>query len=90
MIKHTVSKQRFLNLATRETIVTADNRTFSEVMPLYGSFQCPYFEKIGETRFSREGSMDPSVPAAAVKIRAGTENQRTSATYTLLIYLPGT
>ena len=86
-IKSTANKQKFLNLTTRETIITRDIRAFSEVLPLYGSFRPPYFEKIGESRTSMEGELDPSIPAAAVKIRAGMENQRSSATYSLILYL---
>ena len=86
-IKSTASKQKFLNLTTRETIITKDIRAFSEVLPLYGSFQPPYFEKVGERRTSREGELDPSIPAAAVKIRAGVENKYSSATYSLVIFL---
>ncbi len=86
-IKPTTNKQKFLNLATRETIITENTRTFSEILPLYGNFKPPYFERVGERRLSKEGTMDPTLPAAAVKIRAGTEHQRSSATYTLIIYL---
>lgn len=86
-IKSTSSKQKFLNLVTRETIITKDTRAFSEVLPLYGVFKSPYFEKIGDQRFSIDGELETLRPAAAIKIRVGTENQRTSSTYSLIIYL---
>lgn len=87
-IKTTANKQKFLNLVTRETIIGDNVRSFSEVLPLYGCFQSPYFEKIGDKRQSREGDLDSSGPAAAVKIRAGTENKRSLVTYSLIIFLP--
>ena len=85
-IKSTNDKQKFLNLITRETIITEDVRAFSEILPLYGSFQSPFFEKIGEKRFYREGNLDITGPAAAVKIQVGSERKRPSVTYSLLIY----
>lgn len=86
-IKSTSNKQKFLNLVTRETIITKDTRAFSEVLPLYGDFKSPYFEKIGEERYAIDGELVAFRPAAAVKIRVGTENQRTSTTYSLIIFL---
>lgn len=87
-IKSTTERQKFLNLVTRETIIGENVRTFSEVLSVYGRFQSPYFEKIGDKRQSIVGDLDISGPAAAVKIRAGIENRRPLVTYSLIIFLP--
>lgn len=91
-IKHTSNEQKFLNLATQETIVTKDNRVFCTVLPIFGEFTCPYFERIGERSSSREGKINLSLPAAAVKIRIGYEQQNkyAAATYFLLLFSPNT
>lgn len=86
-IKATADKQKFMNLITRETIITEDVRAFSDILPLYGSFQPPFFEKSGCNRFCKDGFLDTTGPAAAVKIRVGSEKKRSSVTYSLLIYL---
>lgn len=86
-IKATSDIDKFMNLVTRETIITEGSYSFSEVLPLYGNFQSPYFEKAGDQRHAKDGNLDSSVSAAAVKIRVGMDNKHFSATYSLIIYL---
>lgn len=86
-IKSTSKKEKFLNLVTRETIISEESYSFSEVLPLYGNFISPYFEKTGKKRDRKDGYLDSSFSAAAVKIRVGMDNRRFSATYSLVIYL---
>lgn len=86
-IKSTTDKDKFMNYITREMIISDEKRMFSEVLPIYGQFQAPYFEKIGSDRRSVNGELDPSFSAAAIKIRAGIDNQRSSVTYSLILYM---
>lgn len=86
-IKSTTSRDKFLNLVTREKIITEDRKMICEVLPLYGSFQSPYFEKIGSHRRIEYGKLDPSFSAAAIKICAGKDALRSSVSYSLILYM---
>jgi len=86
-IKATTKFEKFMNLVTRETVITDDTRIISEVIPIYGRFRSPYFEKIGANRRSATGEIDPLFSAAAIKMRAGLDNQYSSVTYSLILYM---
>ena len=86
-IKSTTNREKFMNLVTREMIITDEIRSFTEILPIYGRFKSPYFEKTGSARRSASGSIDPTFPAAAVKMRVGIDNGYTSVTYSLILYM---
>lgn len=86
-IKATSNIEKFMNLVTRELIISDDSRIISEILPIYGSFDAPYFEKIGTERRIVQGNFNSSVPAAAIKIRVGVDGNYLSSTYSLIIFL---
>ena len=89
-IKCVSTSNRFLNMVTREIIVTEDFNSISEIIPLYGHFQCPFFEKTATTRRCIPGHMERDDPSAALKIRTARENGVLSVSYFIIIYEPST